>query len=94
MTTGAASLARAPEGSRQFTDAEGHRWTVVEEWIARVDWTASDEDSHRAGYGVGWLHFACTEHRKRLRLYPVLWLALSDAELDRLCRRAREVPPS
>ena len=82
------------EARRQFTDAEGLRWTVAQERIPRDEWTSADEDNHRAGDAVGWLHFGCAECRRRLRLFPSLWLALSDAELDRLCRRAREVPPS
>lgn len=75
-------------------DADGHRWTVVEEPFPWAEWTSADEDSHRAGYAVGWLHFACAECRRRLRLFPVRWRALPDAELDRLCRRALQVPRS
>lgn len=79
---------------RRFTDARGLRWTVAQESIPRADWTTADEDNHRAGYGVGWLHFACAACRRRLRLFPVRWQALSDAELDRLCRRAMQVRSS
>ena len=73
---------------RQFTDPEGRRWTVVEERIPPADWTSADEDHYLAGYGVGWLYFDCAEWRKRLRFFPLLWQTLTDAELDRLCRRA------
>ena len=83
-----------PTPPRKFTDPEGRRWTVTEEQIPRADWTSADLDHHRAGYGVGWLQFACAARRKRLRLFPADWQGLSDAELDRLCRRALEMPPS
>ena len=91
MTSATASGAGEHEGQRSFTDSDGRHWSVVEELIPRADWTAADDDGHRAGYAVGWLHFHCADLRKRLRLFPVRWRALSDAELDRLCRRALTV---
>jgi hypothetical protein len=94
VTGGALPRTGDPEATRQFTDAEGLRWTVVEERFPSADWTSADEDHHRAGYGVGWLHFGCAAWARRLRLFPTIWQKLSDVELDRLCRRALEKRPS
>lgn len=91
--TAVPSLAERPEGRRSFTDADGVSWTLAEEPIPLADWTSADEDSHRAGYAVGWLHFTCVDRRKRLRLYPARWWTLSDAQLDRLSRRASAFHP-
>jgi hypothetical protein len=88
MTAATPSPAGEPDGLRQFTDAAGRHWTVAEERIPHTDWTQADDDGHHAGYAVGWLHFTCAETQKRLRLFPRHWRTLSDAELDRLCRRA------
>lgn len=79
----------APRAARHFSDADGRRWTVTEEPIPASEWTSADEDADRAGYPVGWLAFVCGSVRKRLRLFPKQWHALTDAELERLCRRAR-----
>lgn len=79
-----------PGEPRYFTDAQGRRWTVVEEPIPRRDWTSADEDTHHAGYPVGWLSFSSGPVRRRLRLFPAYWWTLPDAELARLCHRARE----
>lgn len=76
-----------------FTDVEGRHWTVGEELLAPGDWNPSDDDSHRAGYGVGWLHFTSAHMRKRLRLFPRHWRTLSDAELASLSQRALAVQP-
>jgi hypothetical protein len=94
VTGGALPRANESEAARQFTDAEGLRWTVVEERIPSDDWTSADEENHRAGYGVGWLHFCCAALRRRLRLFPAIWQTLSDADLDRLCRRALRTRPA
>ena len=72
-----------------FSDAEGRHWTVTEEPIPEGEWTSADEETGRSGYAVGWLTFVCGMVRKRLRLFPMQWRCLSDAELERLCRRAR-----
>jgi hypothetical protein len=94
VTSGDSSRAGESEVTRQFTDADGLRWTVVEVRIPSDDWTSADEEHHRAGYVVGWLHFSCAAWRRKLRLFPAIWRSLSDAELDRLCRRALETRPS
>ena len=78
------------EVRRGFRDARGRGWEVFESPIPSSDWTASDEDALRAGYGVGWLRFESGEMRRHLRLYPQLWKKMTDAELDRLCEHARE----
>jgi hypothetical protein len=89
VTAATPSPASEPNGLRPFTDAEGRHWTVAEERIPHTDWTQAD-DGHRAGYAVGRLHFTRAEMQKWLRLFPRHWRTLSDAELDRLCRRALE----
>jgi hypothetical protein len=81
-----------PGAPRYFTDAHGRRWKVVEEPIPSRDWTSADQDTHLSGYPVGWLTFSFRRVRKRLRLFPAYWWALPDAELARLCHRAREFP--
>ena len=91
MTSATPSLAGEHDGQRSFTDSDGRHWRVTEELIPRAEWTASDDDGHRAGYAVGWLVFHGAELRKRLRLFPVHWRTLSDEALDRLCRRAHKV---
>ena len=78
------------DGPRYFRDAEGRRWTVTEEPTPKAEWTSADGETHRSGFPVGWLSFVCGALRKRLRLFPAHWQTLSDAELERLCRRARE----
>ena len=79
----------AARDARRFSDAEGRCWTVTEEPIPEREWTSADADSDRSGYSVGWLAFVCGTVRKRLRLFPKHWRSLTDAELERLCRRAR-----
>jgi hypothetical protein len=79
-----------PDGPRYFRDGDGQRWAVAEEPTPRGEWSSADRETHRSGYPVGWLSFVCGTLRKRLRLFPAEWRTLSDAELDRLCRRARE----
>ena len=77
--------------SREFRDVAGHLWVVIERQIPSVEWTPSDEESSRAGYGVGWLWFASSrELPRRLRLYPMWWPSLSDEALEQLRTRARE----
>ena len=80
---------RGAHEARRFSDADGRCWTVTEDLIAEREWTSADEESDRSGYPVGWLTFVCGTVRKRLRLFPRQWRSLSDAELERLCRRAR-----
>jgi hypothetical protein len=63
----------------------------VEHLLPPVGWSSADAESDRAGYPVGWLCFSCGTERKRLRLFPAAWRMLSDADLERLCRRARVV---
>ena len=82
-----------PNGRRWFIDAEGRHWTVAEELIPRAEWTTADEESHRAGYGVGWLHFTSAAVRKQRRFFPLHWRTLSDAELETLCERALAISP-
>jgi hypothetical protein len=81
-----------PDGLRCFRDGEGLRWTVTEEPTPLGEWSSADEETHRSGYPVGWLSFVGDTRRKRLRLFPAHWRTLSDAELEQLCRRARELP--
>ena len=78
------------DGPRSFTGLDGRRWTASEEPTPPDEWSSADRETHGSGYPVGWLSFACDGVRKRLRLFPAHWRALSDAELDRLCQRARE----
>lgn len=80
-----------PGASRTFTDATPCRWTVHEEAFRREDWTTSDLEHHRDGYGVGWLVFRSADRVALLRLYRARWDLLTDAELEGLCRRARPV---
>jgi hypothetical protein len=92
VTSGARIRAAEGDGARYFTDAEGRRWRVTEDPTPLEEWTSADEETRHAGYPVGWLSFVCDTMQKRLRLFPARWRALSDAELDRLCRRARLFP--
>ena len=78
-------------GPRRFIDARGRAWEARAHLEAREDWSSADEETHRSGYPVGWLHFTSGEVRKRLRLFPPNWWTLDDAELERLARRARTV---
>ena len=80
-----------PDGPRYFRDSRGRRWALTEELTPLAEWTSADAETHRSGYPVGWLSFVSGSLRKRLRLFPAQWRTLSDAELDRLCRRARKV---
>ena len=89
-----------PAGARRFADADGRRWSVVEDLFPRDLWTTADEDTNRSGYPVGWLRFTCDDLHKRLRLFPTGWRSLTEAQLERLCRRAlcdeagRAIPPA
>ena len=75
---------------REFRDRRGRWWEVYESPIPSSEWTASDEDALRAGYGVGWLRFESGGTRRHLRLYPQFWNRMTDAELDRLLQHARD----
>jgi hypothetical protein len=89
----AAAFAGRRQGARrEFRDAAGREWVAYERPILAAEWTTADIQSDLAGYGVGWLCFESAERRLRLRLYPKQWHRLSDAELERLCRRARRDP--
>jgi hypothetical protein len=46
----------------------------------------------RRELGRGWLAFACGATRRRLAPVPAGWERLPDAELARLCERARPAP--
>lgn len=76
---------------REFRDSAGRLWTASESPIPYAEWTPSDEETWRAGYGVGWLCFQSGGTRRRRRLYPQHWGLLSDDELERLCLFARDV---
>lgn len=76
---------------REFRDAAGRTWIVSESPIPTGEWTTADDETWRAGYGVGWLCFQCGTTRRRRRMYPKRWSRLSDVELERLCLFAREV---
>ena len=78
------------DARREFRDATGRMWSVSESPIPTGEWNASDEETWRAGYGVGWLCFESGDRRRRRRLYPRRWHRLSDGELERLCLFARE----
>ena len=85
--------AESGDERRQFRDAAGCLWAASERRFPTAEWTAADEDSARAGYGVGWLWFEALGRRgRRLRLYPQRWKRLTDIALERLCDRAREIP--
>ena len=81
----------APESARRtLTDTRGRIWAVREDRIPPEEWSAADADQAAHGYGPGWLLFELgADTRKRLRLYPARWDKLPDADLERLCARAR-----
>ncbi|MBV9111024.1 MAG: hypothetical protein JO306_16580 [Gemmatimonadetes bacterium] len=81
----------APGGRREFRDGTGRLWTVWESPIPSDEWTPADEQTHLAGYGVGWLCFQSGAQLRRHRLYAARWCGLSDAHLDRLRELARDV---
>ena len=73
-------------GERLFTDAHGVEWEVFDE----SDWSlglalAFDRPHVTSDPG---LLFISTEGIRRLRRRPENWRALSDAELEVLCRSA------
>ena len=91
QSAGSLSGSVPSELRREFRDAGGRLWTASEAPIPPSEWNASDEETCRAGYGVGWLFFQCGDTRRRRRLYPKRWHRLSDTELERLCLFARDV---
>jgi hypothetical protein len=74
---------------RSFTDPEGRVWEVYElpgtgEQAPR----RAAPDERRASAR---LYFESSRLRKALRGYPRDWAELSDAELQELCRQAKEL---
>lgn len=78
---------------RKFTDA------------ARVIWDAWDTYPKEHGVAAGalhvaqelrhgWLTFESSTEKRRLAPVPPEWATLSDAELEALCRKARQTRPT
>jgi len=73
---------------RGFVDSDHVVWTVWE-----VQWQgASRAPRVRAELAGGWLAFQSRKERRRLAPIPEAWDALSDVELECLCRLADAAP--
>lgn len=81
------------ESVREFTDAGGREWRA---WVVIPGRVRSKEDAERylGEYARGWLAFEALDGSARRRLpgFPENWRSLDDAGLERLMRRAPEVP--
>ena len=74
---------------RSFTDAEGILWDVYERPAAGEEaLRRATPDERRT---PARLYFESPRLRKALRTYPRDWAELTDAELEALCRRAKEL---
>ena len=69
---------------REFTDAQGRRWTV---WNTIPNWHVGVPVQLQSG----WLTFECASERRRLAPIPADWEASSEVTLESYCRRARRV---
>lgn len=78
------------EMRREFRDVDARLWTVFESLIPLNEWTAADHDTHKAGYGIGWLCFDTANEWRHLRIYPRQWWKLNDDALLRLWRQSRD----
>jgi hypothetical protein len=79
---------------REFTDSGGITWTVREIMPGPMPpkLGALLGGDRRRG---GWLLFLSPEgEKRRLSPVPIDWASLTDADLERHCRRARHVPPA
>jgi hypothetical protein len=90
---------------REFTDSLGIQWevwTVVPEYAERrrggrsAQTPAIDRREHSefrvplgSQWAEGWLCFKCETEKRRLVPVPEAWDAMSDADLERLCRSAK-----
>jgi hypothetical protein len=77
---------------REFKDDAGREWRV---WQVRPRSAGrANAERYLGEYVKGWLAFELLggDQRKRLSSFPEDWLRISDEELDRLLRRAAEVP--
>ncbi len=63
---------------------------------ASADRRQQSEVKSRLGstWSAGWLAFQCDSERRRLAPIPEHWMALSDAELESLCRAAVSAGPA
>jgi hypothetical protein len=92
-----ASEPAAEEGAvayrvREFRDDAGREWRV---WQVRPRSAGrANAERYLGEYVKGWLAFELLggDQRKRLSSFPEDWLRISDDELDRLLRRAADVP--
>ena len=77
---------------REFKDHAGKEWRV---WQVRPRSAGrANAERYLGEYFKGWLAFELLggDQRKRLSNFPEDWLRISDEELDRLLRRAADVP--
>lgn len=75
--------------SRNFEDANGVRWTV---WEVIPHGLGSTGVRVRPEFAAGWLAFQTGDERRRLTPIPEGWEHCTDAQLARMCARARPTP--
>src|SRR6478672_552744 len=75
--------------ARTFEDSSGTVWQVFE-----VHRSSNKPGAVSTGLEQGWLSFSSADARRRLAPIPPQWESSPDPELERLCSRARVVPPT
>jgi hypothetical protein len=74
-----------------FTDSNGTEWLVTE--ISDPSMRSIARDRLRMPeFQGGWLLFQSATTKKRLAPYPDDWRSMPDAELEKLCAKARTAP--
>lgn len=80
-------LNREPMPHRVFVDSLGRTWEV---WPV----PAQSGGGSSKRLTSSWLVFETRGEKRRLSGFPVTWTSMTDAELEQLCREAREAPVS
>jgi len=80
-------LNREPMPHRVFVDSLGRTWEV---WPV----PAQSGGGSSKRLTSSWLVFETRGEKRRLSSFPTNWTTLTDAELEQLCRQAREAPVS
>ena len=88
-SSGTGTGIEAGEEHRTFQDTHGVTWSV---WAVHPQ-HAGRRAGLRGTYVQGWLAFVCEAEKRRLSPVPEGWMAVDDAELERLCSMAELAKP-